>query len=64
MWIVVILIIATYACFASIGGPVRQNPPNLAEFLDFSLHRQKRAREPVFVPKAVEFKLQTTTGFS
>ena len=40
-----------------------EGPPNPAHFLDSSLYPQKRARAPVIVPKAVEFKLPTTAGF-
>ena len=40
-----------------------EGPPNPAQFLDSSLYPQKRARAPVIMPKAVEFKLPTTDGF-
>ena len=40
-----------------------EGPPNPAHVLYSSLHRTKRVRAPVIVPKAVEFKLQTTVGF-
>ena len=39
-------------------------PPNLAKFLNSLLHPPKPARVPVIVPKPVEFKLQTTSGFA
>ena len=40
-----------------------EGTPNTAHFLDSSLYPQKRARAPVIVLKAVEFKLPTTAGF-
>ena len=40
-----------------------EGPLNPSHFLDSSLYPQKRARAPVIVPKAVEFKPPTTAGF-